>query len=389
MGGGGRSTRGERRCRRCIGAVRRLAAVDGRGGQGGDVGAERRDLERRGGGGLELPLEREVALTRWGPAPASASRRAIECRVPRASVRLGQRDGPIADRARLRGDAGSVRPTRWSSARPCRRAGRRTRPSARRPSRRPARARPPRGGRGVRRTKVEVVVRGQVVESTAVDRGLPRLGAHAALPRRIGRLRAALSRSRRRHDRGVLSAHGGGRRRDRPEAKAAAARGRARRHGRRGRGAGARRREAVRGDAGRRDVRRLPVRLGELGARRRHRGRSPRAAPDRCGQWRRGSSPRAERRPLARCHRLRLPGRDAGGVHPGGGPDHRARGRVLPDAREPCGVLRAHRRRGGREPPRCCGGRRRRHDHDRRATRCFAANGFARERSSWRREPTS
>ena len=129
-------------------------------------------------------------------------------------------------------------------------------------------------------------------------------------------------------------ADGRGRGRDRAAAPASAARGRARGHGRFGQRARARRREALRGDAERRDLRRLPVRRGVLGARRGDRGRPARAASDRCGERGRCASSREERRKHTGSDRLWPSGRDPGCVHSRGGPGDRARGGVLQDARE-------------------------------------------------------
>ena len=118
---------------------------------------------------------------------------------------------------------------------------------------------------------------------------LPRLGARAAVPDGVRRVRARFPGRRGRCHRGVLPADGGGRRRDRAAPHGCRLPGgRARRHGGRRQRARACRREAVRGDAER--ARTFVVCLfdsRDLGARRGHRGRPPRAAAHRCGERRR------------------------------------------------------------------------------------------------------
>ena len=66
-----------------------------------------------------------------------------------------------------------------------------------------------------------------------------------------------------------------------------------------------------------------------------HRGEPSRAAAHRCGERRRGEVSRAARARPARHHRLRLPGGDAGRVHPRRRADDRACRRVLPHRGEP------------------------------------------------------
>ena len=146
----------------------------------------------------------------------------------------------------------------------------------------------------------------------------------------------------------------------------------------------ARRREALRGDAERRDLRRLPLRRGDVGARRGDRGRPARAAPDRARRAasRRGTSRGAARRTLGVIGCGHQAETQVACIR-AARPVDRARRRVLPDAREARGVLRAHGRRGGREPSRRRGAGRRRHDHElarSRAPRRVARSGRARRR---------